>query len=43
MMKSQNENVKKAMIQQAIMDEALIEDPSELEYGPIIVTRGKYK
>ena len=42
-MKSQNENVKKAMIQQAIMDEALIEDPSELEYGPIIVTRGKYK
>lgn len=43
MMKSQNENVKKAMIQQAIMDEALIEDPSELEYGPIIVIRGKYK
>lgn len=43
MMKSQNENAKRAMIRQTIMEEALIEDPSELEYGPVIVTRGKYK
>lgn len=43
MMKGHNENVQKAMIHQAIMDETLIEDSDELEYGPVIVTRGKYK
>lgn len=41
MMKSQNENVKKAMIQQAIMDEALIEDGIRSDYSNTRKIQGK--